>query len=624
MCGICGYIGTNKISGREMLEQLNQTLYHRGPDAGDVWLAENVGLGNRRLKILDLSDNGNQPMISQNGRFVIVYNGEVYNYLELAKELKERFGTTLRTGTDTEVILEAFAHYGRKTFAMLNGMFAIAIYDKEKKTLLLARDRSGIKPLYYHHDSTGGVIFASELNSFRVIKDIPLQINRDIVPVFLHLGFIPTPWSIYRNIYKVRPGTILEMNGHSVSEERFYTFLPGGEKLLIRKETVALDQLEELMLSSVKYQLQSDVPVGIFLSGGTDSSLVAAIAAKAHTKQVNTFTIGFRENKFDESVFAEKVAKQLGTNHHPFIVSLDDATEMLEKVTDVYGEPFADSSAIPTMIVSRLAKKHVSVTLSGEGGDELFYGYGSYRWARRLSNPFLRGGRKIAELLLRATKLSRNQRVAEMLAFESDTYLPSHIFSQEQYFFSDIELRRLMSYHPGIMEGHFHLFETRLRGSQRKLSPKERQALYDQDYYLPGDLLVKVDRASMHFSLETRVPYLDHRIIEFAGNLHEGLKVKNGTDKYLLKKLLFRYLPSSLFERPKQGFTIPLDLWMRNSWDSNISTYLSKEIVERHGFVRYDEVQSVLSRYKSGKQEFLYNRIWALITLHRWLEKFHG
>ncbi|MCC7302109.1 MAG: asparagine synthase (glutamine-hydrolyzing) [Bacteroidia bacterium] len=615
MCGICGYYSEHHPLTEDVLRRVNDSLLHRGPDAGEVIIEKNAGLGNRRLRILDLSDAGNQPMHSSCGRYVMVYNGEVYNYKQLQQE--HLSGRPLRSGNDTETLLELYAKLGVDALPMLNGMFALAIYDRKENTLLLARDCGGIKPLYFHYDHSGTLYFASEINAFRHIPGLSLRINKAVVPLFLHLGYIPAPQSIYRNVYKLRPGHYLEFNGRQLTENRFEPLVSGNNTMRADPEGVCL---EETLLDSIRLQLQSDVPSGIFLSGGIDSSLLTALATKVSTAPLKTFSIGFRESRFDESEYARRVAEKLGTDHHPFIVSMDDATELFDKVTDIYGEPFADSSAIPTLMVSKLAKDSVTVTLSGEGGDELFMGYGTYKWARRMAHPLLRFSRPALRSLLRLSGGSRNKRVAELLDFNRDTFTEGHIFSQEQYFFSEKELLRATTTGPGVREGWFRDY---LNEIQPDWPAAVKQSRFDRRYYLPDDLLVKVDRASMNYSLEVRVPYLDPRVIALADRMPENMKWRNGETKYILKKILFRHLPAELFSRPKQGFALPLESWLKERWEEYIQKYLAREVILHYGMVKYEAVQELLERYRRPGNAYLYNRIWALIALHRWLRRFH-
>jgi asparagine synthase (glutamine-hydrolysing) len=376
----------------------------------------------------------------------------------------------------------------------------------------------------------------------------------------------------------------------------------------------SLEELKELMHSSIQYRLISDVPYGAFLSGGIDSSLVSAIAQKESNHQLKTFSIGFENAKHNESDYAEAVAKHLGTDHYKFILGEREALGLVDSIWDYYDEPYADSSAIPTMLVSKMAKQQVTMTVSGDGGDELFLGYGMYNWARRLEKPLIKQLRKpIAAGLNLGT--NRYQRIAKMFDYGNKDCLQSHIFSQEQYFFSSQEILRMTQ-----MNCENIFLQKPL---ERKLTPEEQQAFFDLKYYLPDDLLVKVDRASMKYALETRVPILDHRIVEFALNLAPDLKVKNGVQKYLLKELLYQYVPKELFDRPKWGFSIPLHQWLKSDLKYLCDRFLDNKLVQSCGLVDYKEVELLKKAYYKHGKEYLYNRIWALIQLHRWfVEKF--
>lgn len=620
MCGIAGFLSSQNVFSIDNLKEMTNILSHRGPDAEGFYYNGFVGLGHRRLSVLDLSSRANQPMYSHNNRYLMVYNGEVYNYKEIAANLKKNSpawkSQKFNTSSDTEIILEAFSEYGCDFIHQLNGMFAIAIYDTENEELFLFRDRLGIKPLYYYWDEKN-IAFASELKSLTSISNIPKKINYVAIRDFLHLGYIPAPSSIYQNINKLEAGSYIKISKSILSKYKYWDI---KKKI---KDTVESDlkksivQLSDLLITSVQYQLESDVPSGIFLSGGIDSSLIAAHAVLLSSVKVNTFSIGFEENKVDESKHARIIANYLKTSHHEFIVSHKDALSVIDKALSIYDEPFADSSSIPTLLISELAKKHVTVTLSGEGGDELFMGYGSYMWANRLNNPFIKMFRKLtSEIFLHLP--SRYKRVARLLDYPSERRIENHIFSQEQYLFSESEINILLEKEYNPLHTELDLVIYNYLNGGRKLLPMELQALFDLQYYLPDDLLTKIDRASMQFSLETRVPYLDHRIVEFALNLSPHLKYKKGISKYILKEILYNHIPKKLFERPKQGFSIPLNKWLRNELRYLIEDYLSERIINNYGIVKYELVKELKKRFFSG-DDYLFNRIWLLIVLHKWL-----
>jgi asparagine synthase (glutamine-hydrolysing) len=613
MCGIAGFYSQKQHFNRFDLETMTQILSHRGPDAEGYFFDGVCGLGHRRLSILDTSDRANQPMASHNDRYVMVYNGEVYNYQEITRGFAQ---TEFRTTSDTEVILEAFVQKYAKFVYQLNGMFAIAIYDRQEKALFLFRDRIGIKPLYYYWDEEH-FAFASELKSLLQLS-IERNLNDQAVADYLHLGYVPAPKSIFKNIYKLPSGhwirlqgNKLELNTYWTLQDKIYDKATQEKLVILNKEKEAKDQLKKLLSSSVQYRLISDVPVGVFLSGGIDSSTVAALAVENSTTKINTFSIGFQENEFNESQYARQVAQHLGTNHEEFTVSIREAKELIPHLIDLYDEPFADSSAIPTFMVSQLAREYVKVALGGDGGDELFFGYGMYQWASRLSNPLWQAMRSPLALGFGMFQADKYQKAKSLLKYTNKKDLASHIFSQEQHLFSFKELNELMTHPPSFMS----------YGSQnhnRELTPMEAQALFDLELYLQDDLLVKVDRASMRNSLEARVPLLDHRVIEFAINLSPDLKYKKGESKYLLKQVLYDYLPKELFKRPKRGFSIPLADWLATDLSYLMDDYLNKNIIEMYGIVKYEVVHKMKEKFLKGNT-YYYNRLWALIVLHQFL-----
>lgn len=610
MCGIIGYISNvNKISGTEISESVN-SLLHRGPDNKNIWYKDIAILGHTRLSIIDLSDNANQPMISKSGKNTIIFNGEIYNY----KKLAAKYNIESKTSSDTEILLEAYEKVGSAILDELNGMFAFAIYNLENQELFLARDRMGINPLFYYFDKNV-FAFASEIKALLKIEHVQKNkiINRSSISLLLNLGYIPEPDTFFGNIKKFPSGHygILKTN-----EFNIYPFWKIEDKILTATSIDFIEsksKLDSLLQASVERRMISDVPLGTFLSGGIDSSLITSYAQKISKTPVKTFTIGYKESKFNESDYARKVAEHLKTDHHEFIVSEKDIIELVDDFFHTFDEPFADSSGFPTMLVSKLAKKYVTVILSGDGGDELFHGYGAYNWAKRLNYPLIKSFRKpIAGIL--SMQSDRNKRVAEIFRYQDKNYIKSHIFSQEQFLFSSYELENLL-----IDNDINHIDEGII--SPRELTKAEEQSIFDMKYYLKDDLLTKVDRASMRYAIEVRVPFLDHNVVEFAINLHHNLKIKNGEQKYLLKQLLYDYVPKEYFDRPKWGFSIPLGKWLKNELSYLLNKYLSEEFVSKYNLVKYSEVKTLKEKYLKG-QEYLYNRLWALIVLHYNFEKY--
>lgn len=616
MCGITGYFSPSGKFNEAHLLAANNSLLHRGPDAGGVYTSGMVGLGHRRLSILDLSETANQPMISANNRFVMVYNGEVYNFKEIQQEiLKYRPDVKFKTSSDTEIILEAFSLWRENIVNMLNGMFAIAIYDKDNGSLYLFRDRLGIKPIYFYWDDKD-FFFASELKAIKAIRNvIHLELNDKAIPYFFHLGFIPEPHSIYKNVYKFPTGSYLKLNKHGFELNSFWEPASKITKEILTDEVKAKQQLKDLVISSVKYRMISDVPFGTFLSGGIDSSLVTAVAQSISSEPVKTFSIGLNEKDHNESHFAEQVAKYLNTDHHTFNVTQQDALDLVADLDSIYDEPYADTSAIPTLMVSKLARKHVTMTLSGDGGDELFMGYGAHIWAQRLSNPFISGLRSPINFALEMGN-NRAKRVANLFKSYSQTNFESNIFSQEQNLFYEKELPLLL----GNLSAEAIKYFPELKELKRKLSPTEAQAMFDFTVYLKDDLLVKVDRATMKHSLETRVPLLDYRIVEFAFNLDEKLKLKGNISKYLLKEVLYDFVPRTYFDRPKKGFSVPMYQWLKKDLKVYAEKYVTQAMCENYGIVKWNYAKQIMEHFYKDGQDYYYNRVWLIICLHKYME----
>ncbi len=615
MCGISGFISTKTFpQARESIEAMVDRQQHRGPDANGIFESEEdrVFMGHNRLSILDLSENANQPFYSEDGRYVMVYNGEVYNYQQLARELKDFHP---RTNCDTEVVLECFAQMGVGCLFRFNGMFAFAIWDSKVKELFVARDRIGIKPLYYFYDRYL-FAFASELKGLEACSVIenPLKISQEAFLTYLHLGFISHPLSIYENVFKLPAGSYAKIDLNSSPEVTSYWDSPAlVSSSPVSDPKVAKRELHGLLQQSVKDRLISDVPLGTSLSGGIDSSLVSALAAGLVNQPLKTFNIGFKESKFNESEYAQKVASHLKTDHQTWILTEADAIPMLEQVLSTFDEPFADTSAIPTMLVSKLAREKVKVILTGDGGDELFLGYGAYAWASRLEKIKSGHIKDIAALLLNSTGNSRLQRASNLFRSPGLNGLRNHIFSQEQYYFSNTEINQLVK--PEYLG---KLFSYQDPGTPRSLSPPESQSLFDLEYYLADDLLTKVDRASMKYSLECRVPLLDHRVVSYALNLDLALKKKGNVTKTLLKEILFDMVPKKLFDRPKRGFAIPLDSWLNKDLSFLFDDYLNRDLIADLGFFRIEEVSKLVKRYRAG-QHYLYNRLWLMMLWHKWI-----
>ena len=616
MCGITGIFSFKEPASKSLLEGMTNAIDHRGPNAYGYFESQDGKclLGHRRLSIIDLSEAANQPMQSACKRYLIVFNGEVYNFQEIRKEIQQYSEVDFSTSSDTEVLVEAFALWGKAFVYKLNGMFTIAIYDTQDQILWLFRDRLGIKPLYYYMDDDM-FAFSSELKSLGLLKKEkgPFHLNKEALNQYLRLGYIPEPNSIYKEVKKFEAAHLGAVTSYGFSKECYWNIDKKVNKSVYSDEKQAKKKLKDLIESSVNYRMISDVPFGTFLSGGIDSSTVTAVAQSISEKPVNTFSIGFKEAEFNEAKHAAKIAKHLKTNHHEFMVSYNEAIEHFDQIVQTYDEPFADSSSIPTMLVSRLAKKHVTMALTGDGGDEQFMGYGFYTWAKRLNNPLLDFAKGPINFALSKSEKNRNKRAALMFDYNKNTHIPSHIFSVDQYYFSDAELTGILS------KEYLQAFGFEQSELERELSVSENQALFDIKHYLKDNLLVKVDRAAMRYSLETRVPLLDHRIVEFTLNLDEKLKQKNKESKYLLKQVLYDYLPKEYFDRPKWGFGVPIKMWLQKELKYLVDNYLDEKILEKYGMFDVKKVKEMQHRYFAG-EDYLFNKLWLIIILNQWLE----
>jgi len=612
MCGITGIYSTEQNFSEDDLRKMNIAISHRGPDADGYFIEQPAYLAHKRLSIIDLSEEANQPMYSHSNDHVLVYNGEVYNYDDLRREQAIKVNTT----SDTEVILQMLVSQGPDAIQWFNGMFAFAFYDRKEKSLLVARDRIGIKPLYYFWD--GKVFaFASELKALKKLQHVrsKLRLNHKAINEFLHLGYIPQPHTIYENIHKLPAGSFIKLKGTKLEIEQYWEMNSFIKPEVYEDEMQAKEILRDLIEDSVRMRLKSDVEFGAFLSGGIDSSLVAAVAQRNLNSKLKTFSIGFDNAKHDESKYARKVANFLKTDHHEQRVTEKEAVRLVHDILDVYDEPYADSSAIPSMMVSKMARANVTMALSGDGGDELFMGYGAYRWAEKLSGGYQRNLRKPIAAACSVMN-SRFKRAGKLFEFEDNSTIKSHIFSQEQYFYSRKEIRSMVSkeYYNDIVLNEDY------SGYNRELEPAEQQAMFDLHYYLKEDLLTKVDRASMHYALEARVPLLDHNIVEFALNVSPRLKIKNGVQKHLLKEVLYDYIPAEFFQRPKWGFSIPLHQWLQTDLQFLIQDYLSPEVIKEVGIVDYNTVRKMTNAFLHRGHEYLYNRLWLLIILHKFIK----
>lgn len=633
MCGIAGIVNFRN-SAKEDILRMNEAMLHRGPDAGDYYLDDNNGVvfGHRRLSILDLSENGAQPMQSHSKRYVICYNGEVYNYKEIKKDLEDNYQVTFRGNSDTETILEAFEIYGvRQTLGKIKGMFAIALYDKDEKKIYLMRDRVGEKPLYFGMVKES-FVFASDIGCIKSLSYFNNPINTDVLGLYFQHGYIPAPYSIYQGIYKLKPGTLLTLSVTNLSYETEPYFdmkeiaKYGQEHLFAGSEKEAGDELERLLKDAVRGQMISDVPLGAFLSGGIDSSLIVSMMQSVSDVPVRTFTIGFDEKKYNEAEFAREIANHLGTKHTELYVDKEYGFETVKQVTKAFTEPFADSSQIPTMMVSRMTKEHVTVSLSGDGGDELFCGYNTYKIARRdmevLNKKFaiIPSGMK---LTLGSTLLNHAGKAAGM-RYKLGNYLT---LQNEETDYARHGLEDRLSLRLPLRESREGISfgkHTILNCSNYDYTPGFLQGaennlmLMDLLQYHPDDILVKVDRAGMLYSLETRIPLLDRDILKFAWSLPLEYKMSEGVTKRVMREVLYRHVPRELIERPKKGFSVPLNKWLK---EGSMRTW-AEDILStgRNAAKDFVDVKLVDELWKNYTDKDVWNeKLWYVLMLYQWM-----
>lgn len=628
MCGLTGFCDFNKKLNKEHLGKANSVLYHRGPDSGNAEVFEagnaTIGFGHRRLSILDVSENGSQPMYSDDRSVVIILNGEVYNFKEIQKELIG-LGHSFHSDSDTEVIIKAYQQYGIKAVDKFIGMFAFALYDIKKQVIYLLRDRAGVKPLYYFSKGDS-LLFASELKSIYTYPVFEKNINEKAVALFFKYGFIRAPHTIFENTYKVQPGHYIKIDiaTKKVEDFTYWNVLDYYNKPKLKiSEEEALEEIERLFISAFQYRMVSDVPVGVFLSGGYDSSVVAAVLQKNSSQKIKTYTIGFHEEKWNEAPHAKKIAEHIGTDHHEYYCTTKEAQDIFPTLSDIYDEPFGDSSAIPTTLVSQFARKQVTVSLSADGGDEIFAGYTRYHHLYKINNVF----KSSPDILLNTGKVLSNASLKLLPALKK-----VHKFAR----LSEI----LNSYHKnGITEIYSRHYSVREMAELVPDIDSESIGLYDDigeinngndfinkclllDYrtYMVDDILVKVDRATMSVGLEGREPLLDNRIIEFVSQLPSELKYNNGDKKYLLKKITHKYIPKSLMDRPKAGFSFPMNEWLTTDLKDYVLNYINEEQLAKHNLINVKKAISIRDEFLSGKTK-KEQQMWLLLMFQMWWNK---
>ena len=650
MCGISGFLecntGNTEDSFKIIIEKMNATLVHRGPDNSGCWydIEAGIALGHRRLSIIDLSPEGNEPMISASGRYVITYNGEIYNYRELRREL-ETAGWQFRGNSDTEVMLAAFENWGlASSVERFIGMFAFALWDRQERCLSLVRDRLGEKPLYYGWQGNT-FLFASELKALRAYPGFHANIDRDAVALLMRYAYIPTPYSIYKGIKKLVPGTILTITrdkpGHYPQPVPYWSLKQVVEASLAAPYTGSDEEtiihLDDLLSNVIKHQMISDVPLGAFLSGGIDSSTIVAIMQAQSSIPVKTFSIGFYEQAYNEAQYAREVAGYLGTEHTELYVTPEEAMEVIPRLPELYDEPFADSSQIPTHLVAALARQRVAVSLSGDAGDELFGGYNRYFWGRSIWNkvgwlprPLRFAGAGALRMLPPAVwdKIfiglesvlpgrfrqrlpgDKVHKLAEILAVRSPEAMYNSLVSTWK------NPEELVI---GATEPVTVLTEPR---QWADISDFTLRMMYlDTLSYLPDDILVKVDRACMGVSLESRVPFLDHRVVEFAWQLPLEMKIRNGEGKWILRQVLYKYVPRELIDRPKMGFGVPIDSWLRGPLKEWAEDLINENRLLHEGFFQPEMIKKIWAEHLSGIRNWQYY-LWPVLMFQAWREKY--
>ncbi len=650
MCGLVGFLGgdfSNKKLSTNILQEMSDKIISRGPDSSGIWIDETskIGLAHRRLAVLDLSPAGHQPMISSSKRYTMVYNGEIYNSLEIKNELINAEPAITWSGhSDTEILLAGFDTWGiKETIYRITGMFAISVWDNELKQLTLIRDRLGEKPLYYGwqgSESNKAFLFGSELKSLKKHPQFSNEIDRGSLSLYMRYCYVPAPHSIYKGIKKLEPGTILTVSlNNKYTQERYWdarkVVKNGFECQFEQPIGEVTKNLEVELKNTISQQMMADVPLGAFLSGGIDSSAVVALMQSQSSNPIKTFTIGFKEAGYNEAEYAKLVAEHLGTEHTELYVSSQDALDVIPKLPNLYCEPFADSSQIPTYLVAALAREHVTVSLSGDGGDELFCGYNRYLFANKLWN-----GLKITPASLRGFVGRSVQSFPD--AFWAKGFKFLNKITPEKFNgvrWGDklqkgagvVGSKDLISLYQGVVsnwqnpssvvigEGeHKSIFSTDIE-ILSSLDDVEKMMAIDMISYLPDDILVKVDRAAMGVSLETRVPFLDHHIIEFTSKIPLSMKLNNGVGKAILRDILYKYVPRELIERPKMGFGIPVSDWLKGPLKDWAEELLSESRLESQGFFYPAIVRKMWSEHILGNRNWQ-SQLWVILMFQAWLE----
>lgn len=625
MCGICGYVSKTEYSGT-ILKEMNDTLVHRGPDDAGIFqgylkTGEQLGLAQRRLSIVDLSEAGHQPMFSKDNRYAIVYNGEVYNFTEWRKEL-ERKGYCFRSKCDTEVILYLYQEFGLDFLSKLNGMFAIAIMDFENEQLLLARDRMGKKPLYFYFLENNCFVFASELKAIMKFPGFHKSIRTELVSSYLVNKCFDSPSTVFENTYKVEPGQVIVWQEGGIRKVKFWDLLKKYRECsenVIEDYNEAKRELKHLLLDSVSKRMIADVDVGTFLSGGIDSTLITACAREVSDEPIRTFTIGFHTKDENEAEYAKEIAKYLGTEHTERYIHSKDLFEQIKGIAKFYDEPFSDSSQIPSMLVSKLAKEGATVILSGDGGDELFCGYEEYDWLKAIHYLDKLGSIGYAVL---NTSILKRANILNRLPDKAYAFFCNRDSETKVQLFNDVRERYTHEMIQGDSVSSKRSYEREIK--QIALLENDWQTqkmLLDMRYYLADEVLVKMDRASMKYSLEVRCPLLDYRIVEYSLRMPLAYKYYKREKKYILKDVLYGMVPKELLDRPKRGFGVPLVQWMRNELYGSLMRYADKKILEKQGIFRAEKIHEFIYKMMISDISVYNSVLWGFLMFQMWYQE---
>jgi asparagine synthase (glutamine-hydrolysing) len=631
MCGIAGFIDFKKISSGDVLAQMATVLSHRGPDGQGVYFKNTnqatIGLGHRRLSIIDLSHAADQPMHYEG--LHIIFNGEIYNYNEIRSQLIQK-GHQFQTHSDTEVILHSWREWGSAAIDQWHGMFAIALFDEKNNELICIRDRAGVKPFYYFFKD-GTFLFGSELKSLMIHPAFEKKINVDALGAYLQYNYVPSPYSIFNNTFKLPAGHILKMdlNTKSINLKAYWNVYDYYNKPKLKIELPeAINETERILQKSFQYRMVADVPVGVFLSGGYDSTCVTALLQKNNTEKIKTFTIGSTDSKLNEAHFAKQIASHLGTNHTEYYCSPKEALDILPDLPFYYDEPFADPSAIPTILVSRLAKKDVTVALSADAGDEIFAGYNRYDYISRFGNKLRAIPRPMRKVMVSAMNNVSSDKIPffrEQRSFHSrydklknllKDPSPSELLKNLTQVFSQPEIDRLFNLPVHVLD----TAHTSKELLEQYYDPLSFMMAVDYQTYMVDDILQKVDRAAMSISLEGREPFLDQDIIQWAAQLPTDYKYFKGQKKYILKQIVHKYVPREIMERPKMGFGIPVENWLTKELKSIVMEYLSPVKINKHGFFNAIEVEKLCTEFFNGRKE-KHLKIWHILMFQMWYEK---